>query len=544
MSDPFNAVGPMAREVLRFTPTYTHLISTAVLTIFAGAHASLVRPSSAARRPQTSRKVSERKGPEGGLTPADAIYFPLATGCMLAGLYALFKWLDDPRILNSLLNWYLSIFGAVSTARLLSDSADVAASFVFPARWQEGTVLWKVDARAHQARSGTSQRDLPLPAPLSRLVPEKKIPLFWRVRDLARRPLWTLDFYLQGQVDTTIDLHLANVVSLISAALICLWFNLVSRPWWMTNLLGFGFGYQALQMISPTTFWTATLVLTSLFFYDIYFVFYTPMMITVAKKLDIPVKFLFPRPPLSPQDTDALAMLGLGDVVIPGIVMALALRFDLYLHYRRKQQPPQREDQITEQAPSGKTVPADSLAQVGDVLKATYILATGSWGERAWIGNCGALKQEGGSFPKTYFYASVGGYVIGLLTTVIVMSVFKHGQPALLYLVPSVLGSLWGTAAVKGDFEEMWAYSEDLRDGTSSSKALESKSPQPTSIGSEEESRAPLDGDSIEVMGKSHQDQNSIASPESYNVHSQDTLVDFTLRLFRLEDSKLEGEDS
>jgi minor histocompatibility antigen H13 len=37
---------------------------------------------------------------------------------------------------------------------------------------------------------------------------------------------------------------------------------------------------------------------------------------------------------------------------------------------------------------------------------------------------------------KKYFYAQMFGYVLGLVTTVIMMIQFKAAQPALLYLVP------------------------------------------------------------------------------------------------------------
>jgi len=63
-------------------------------------------------------------------------------------------------------------------------------------------------------------------------------------------------------------------------------------------------------------------------------------------------------------------MLGLGDVVIPGIFIGLALRYD---HHR--------------------------------------------------IGR-----------GKPYFYATLGGYTVGLITTMWVMHVFGKAQPALLYL--------------------------------------------------------------------------------------------------------------
>ena len=41
------------------------------------------------------------------------------------------------------------------------------------------------------------------------------------------------------------------------------------------NLIGFGFCYGTLQLMSPTTFWTGSLILGGLFIYDIIMVFYT-----------------------------------------------------------------------------------------------------------------------------------------------------------------------------------------------------------------------------------------------------------------------------
>jgi minor histocompatibility antigen H13 len=107
-------------------------------------------------------------------------------------------------------------------------------------------------------------------------------------------------------------------------------YNTYGKAWWLTNLIGFGFCYGTLQLMSPTTFWTGSLVLLGLFIYDITMVFYTPMMVTVATKLDVPIKLVFPGPKHG-------GMLGLGDVILPGIMMALALRFDLYLHYLNKE---------------------------------------------------------------------------------------------------------------------------------------------------------------------------------------------------------------
>ena len=48
-------------------------------------------------------------------------------------------------------------------------------------------------------------------------------------------------------------------------------------------------------MFSIGSFKIAAILLVGLFFYDVFWVFGTPVMVTVAKKLDGPIKLLFPR---------------------------------------------------------------------------------------------------------------------------------------------------------------------------------------------------------------------------------------------------------
>ena len=64
-------------------------------------------------------------------------------------------------------------------------------------------------------------------------------------------------------------------------------------------------------------------------------------------------------------------------------------------------------------------------------------------------------------FDKVYFKAGLVGYVVGMIVTLMVLIFWEHAQPALLYLVPGVLISLWGTAWVRGDWRLMWEYTED-----------------------------------------------------------------------------------
>jgi minor histocompatibility antigen H13 len=178
------------------------------------------------------------------------------------------------------------------------------------------------------------------------------------------------------------------------------------------------------------------------------------MMVTVAKALDIPIKLEFPRP-VAPGEDPAKAgnaMLGLGDIVLPGLMVGLALRFDLYLHYLRKQ----------------KVIPATSETPTLSVEKAMYIPPSRHWANRfwtaRWLGRSITTSDdpETGTFHKTYFHSSLGGYIVGMLATLAGMEYSKHPQPALLYLVPGVLGALWLTAAARGEFKQMYRFSEDV----------------------------------------------------------------------------------
>lgn len=516
-------------------PTYLHLLVSAIFPIWTAAHSSLSRPPSAAPR---QRRKSKGKGKgkstrgEGGfetddeededsenedeeshkiesLTPSDAIVFPLLAGATLASLYFILKWLQDPAWLNRVLGVYFSVIGLAFATKFLKDMFSVVRSFVFPRYYSAGGRLWEVDGRNSRYRavmvggdkdnkngndngnsSGNSSsaiksspfpgwaRVIPLPAALSK-----------RVWDLRRR-LYTkarLHFHIHGLITVKSSIDILDVASVfVSCAIVAYHGFVTDKPWFLTNFLGFAFCYSSLQYMTPTTAWTGTLVLGALFLYDIYFVFFTPMMVTVATKLDVPIKLLFPRPdgcvlPVGAPEGSAameeylrclakkrtMAMLGLGDIVVPGMMLAFALRFDLYLHYLRLAKTASRNNIAKGEGQK----PVDDTARKGDAdntrevdgqeSKPVYVSARGSWGERFWTRYKlwpGHVRAK--TFPTPYFYATIFGYLAGMITTVVVMQVAAHAQPALLYLVPGVLLSLWGTALVRGDLKALWNYNE------------------------------------------------------------------------------------
>ena len=454
--------------------TYLHLLVSAILPIYTGAHASLSRPTSAAKPSKDSQdrdqddESEEQEQTMEGLGLIDALFLPLSAAALLTGLYYLIKWLEDPTLLNKILNWYFAAFGTLSLARMFTDIMGVFTSVVFPKIYKKNGNIWEIDAKHRKSKlrvvsSPSVERHPQAPEPSSALtLPPLITNTIWTLRELPSRQLH-VRVYVHNVMQTRFKIGPQGITSLFLAIVAVLYFNLIDKPWWLTNLLGFSFAYSSLQIMSPTSSSIGSLILGALFVYDIYFVFFTPLMVTVATQLDIPAKLLFPRPsrPTDDPTKQSLAMLGLGDVILPGMMIGFALRFDLYLFYLRKQTlQATKGSKSTFEAANGA---ASKKVDGSEVTKATWHPATAGWGERFWTPKHDILKSErfqGVVFPKTYFWATTIGYFFAMLCTIVVMDVYGHAQPALLYLVPGVLGSLWGTALIKGDIKTLWNFDE------------------------------------------------------------------------------------
>lgn len=468
--------------------TYSHLLFAALLPIVTAAFASLKRPLNTLT-PKQKRALKEVESDDDdedeeevsaqveSLTATDALLFPVTAGAALGGLYLIIKWLNDPAILSKILGYYFCFMGVFAVGKAASDVLAVGVSFVFPTQQR---VRGKVFAAGFDSYLAEDRDEFTSPSPLK--LPQSTWPILWKIRRTLHAR-WTLDLKLHSlpmiaNASIKKPFWIGDVIGPAIGTTLVGIYLVGGKHWLMTNIMGISFSYSAMQvcltqplksrysptpptpptltsntteshakrekLLSPTTFPIASLLLGLLFFYDVFFVFYTPLMVTVATSLDVPIKLLFPRPGMTPAGKPALAMLGLGDIVLPGLVVAMALRYDLWRFYEVKRLAllKKNERNAKNDAPS----------------KPAYTSATGGWGEYFW----GAPIAT--RIPKPYFTASLAGYVVGLLTTLVVMHVFRHAQPALLYLVPGVIGALWSTAVVRGEARAMWAYTEEGED--------------------------------------------------------------------------------
>ena len=162
-------------------------------------------------------------------------------------------------------------------------------------------------------------------------------------------------------------------------------------------------------------------LLSGLFFYDVYFVFGTDIMMTVATKVEAPVKMLFPASVSTiPDRSYPYSVLGLGHIVVPGIMSAFAYRFDCM-----------KTNLVSEPKEDKKKFDIFSRP-----IKETTSVAPQS--------------------PFRYLDASVMGYIVGLLLAFAANEVMHRGQPALLYLVPTVITSMFITAYRNEELGLLW----------------------------------------------------------------------------------------
>ncbi|KAM5346578.1 hypothetical protein ACJ41O_009583 [Fusarium nematophilum] len=448
------------------------LVFSALAIIFLGAHAALRRPPSAA--PAKKKKPGEKDQDDErfsqGLEPSDAIMFPLMAAFVLVGLYYLIQWLQDPNILNKILRWYMSAMSIASLLSLYAHGIELATGLVFPRYWRgRDGALRAVDQKTRSVTvcdhvgnptGAALEAGSPFPGPLVWLTSsERARKAGWELRGLLTQH-WVIKLFIHGMGKEEGKIKFAHMVAMLMALVTALVYSSTTSPF-LANTLGYGMCYGSFLLLSPTDFLTSTLVLVGLFFYDIVMVFYTPYMVTVATKLDVPIKLTF-------EAAERKSILGLGDIVIPGMVIALALRFDLWLHYVRKIKYESTDLKLIEKDPASGAIVTRSEIKHKEV-KAKYINVKGNWGENLWTRGSFFLSDSlplppdlsAARFRKTYFYASMVGYFLGMLFTLAMLLVFKRGQPALLYLVPGVLGSLWLTGLVRGEVKQMWKYTED-----------------------------------------------------------------------------------
>jgi len=191
------------------------------------------------------------------------------------------------------------------------------------------------------------------------------------------------------------DVTPSGLVSLaVALGVVIAW--LITYEWFLIDLLAISLAISALSFVRLPNLKVATFVLTAFFLYDIFWVFISPIffktsvMVKVATSLPA-LTMVIVIPKISSHG--GYTLLGLGDIVLPGLWLCFLYRFD-------------------------------------------------------------SMKQI--AFKNGYFLVCWIAYMLGMVLTFAMLVVLQMGQPALLYLVPFTLIPAIGLAYFRGHLGDMW----------------------------------------------------------------------------------------
>lgn len=175
-----------------------------------------------------------------------------------------------------------------------------------------------------------------------------------------------------------------------------------------------------------------------------------------SPKLSLPGKLVVP----SYQNSGNFSILGLGDIVVPGLLLCFVLRFDAYKRSQmlssqsnpefscnnNKEPSPKEEDHYFEDENKKRS-------------SIRFCSSVSSFFTRRRRKSAGLVLDDDQYFYSvrsliklnriSYFHCSLIGYFVGLITATLSSEIFREAQPALLFLVPFTLLPLLIMAYIK-----------------------------------------------------------------------------------------------
>jgi len=198
------------------------------------------------------------------------------------------------------------------------------------------------------------------------------------------------------------ELTIAEVAGYTVAFFLFVWW-LYTKHWVLNNVIAVLFVQCIVRIIRVKSLFVGTLLLSALFVYDIFWVFFSSfvfgsnVMVTIATKVELPIKILVPY--FNPRPISQCTLIGLGDLIIPGLVIAYS-------------------------------------------YKVTQKLKTYS-----------------------YYTFNIFAYSLALLLCELIVYFSHKPQPALLYISPLILVSFFSIAIVRRELRMVWRGAFSVRHG-------------------------------------------------------------------------------
>lgn len=223
---------------LLLLPTFVQLLLNTCSVVYIGCILStrLVRANNGELL-NYSKSLEEN---ESVISMKEAKQFPLIASAFLFGIYLLYKALPKEMFMG-IINGYFSFTIVMSISGLLAESLPIFSK-------EMKKVIFGFN----------------IPSFLQELLEMKKF-----------------------------ELSIARIIC-IAIVSVPVGFYFVTKHWALNNIFGVLFSVVALKSINLSSTKTGLLLLWALFFYDIFWVYGTDVMVTVAKNLDLPIKLVFP----------------------------------------------------------------------------------------------------------------------------------------------------------------------------------------------------------------------------------------------------------
>lgn len=449
-------------------PVWLNLMVTSTIIVLIGSHRSLglLVEEKHGGTPSDKKETMSRQ---------DVMQFPIVGSCALFGLFVAFKYYKQYATI--VLSFYFAVVGVFTLTNTLAP----VVALVFSSKRKYGYKFAKVP--------------------------------------------------LVGDVD--LQFTVAELVSMVPAvAFAKVHFD---NKWPLTNnVLGISFCVQAIESLSLGNYRNGAILLLGLFFYDIFWVFFSEgifgdnVMVEVATNLDEPIKLLFPAslPGNGSAIAEALQMtlkLAKNQTVVDNVFKTFASKSGaascaaILLNVTRTLGQNYGKDPMAETSPLRSMTatalknaketkllePKDlarnctkvmgnvvrplkeavegkqSLLGLGDiVIPGLFVAILHRFDAHLWMKaltgtkadefNKGLKYSASSVFPRPYFYVAIICYALGLGATLFGMQKCQEwypkgncAQPALLYLVPACVFASLVVALLRQQLGKLWAYDEE-----------------------------------------------------------------------------------
>ncbi|KAL7520540.1 hypothetical protein ACHAWX_005265, partial [Stephanocyclus meneghinianus] len=247
--------------------------------------------------------------------------------------------------------------------------------------------------------------------------------------------------------------------------------------WVIQDVMGVSYCIFVIGVIHINTIMVGTILLVLVFFYDIFYVFISPYIFGTSVMVDVAMggtrgdaAFCYKYPsdsrctgsqaplpmmlvfPWLLDYREGFSMIGLGDIVLPGLLISFAARYDGAKFLTRKCSEASAgvpNETIDDNDDEGAVAASEDMEYTPPLTRKQVII-NNSWA---------FLK----SLKKGYFGPMMVAYAVGLSAAYIAVYGMQRGQPALLYIVPACLVTMFALGIRKRQLSDLWGGPKVMR---------------------------------------------------------------------------------